>query len=324
MHRKVTLSIGLLTSLLAALFIGILWSMPLAAMELPLKVFVIPKGMSNQYWKIVQRGAEQAGRDLGVTVTFRGPGDEDNRQAQGQLIRSALDNGYQGIVLAPGDESMHTELLQQVRARGVRTVIIDSTQQGSDYDSFIATDNYRVGTLAAEEMLRLLGGKGRVLLFRFHAGSASTDQREQGFIDRLKGSGIEVIGEAYAGVSLGSAARSAHRLLDRYPDAQGVFTPDESSTEGLVLALKSRGMQGQIKVIGMDYNPRLLRALDEHYLDALFIQRQYLMGYQGVETVVNLLRGNSISARTLFEPLLVNRENRADPEISELLRPLND
>jgi len=52
--------------------------------------------------------------------------------------------------------------------------------------SFVATDNYQGGQLAGEQMGKLLGGKGNVILLRYAVGSASTEAREAGFLDMLK------------------------------------------------------------------------------------------------------------------------------------------
>src|SRR5947209_3364495 len=67
-----------------------------------------------------------------------------------------------------------------------RSVIIDSALASDQIASFVATDNRKGGMLAAERMGELLNGKGKVLLLRYQEGSASTEDREAGFIQRLK------------------------------------------------------------------------------------------------------------------------------------------
>src|SRR4029079_18505718 len=69
---------------------------------------------------------------------------------------------------------------------GFPTVIIDSGLESNDFVSFVATDNRKGGTLAADRMGQLLNGKGKVLVLRYAEGSASTTEREEGFLSEIK------------------------------------------------------------------------------------------------------------------------------------------
>jgi ribose transport system substrate-binding protein len=112
--------------------------------------------------------------------------------------------------------------------------------------SFIATDNYNGGVLAARRLGEVLGGKGRVILLRYAVGSESTEQREKGFTDTLAKEfpGITLISDSeYAGPTSDSAQQRAQSLLTRYRgQVDGIFCPNESSTAGMLRALEGAGM----------------------------------------------------------------------------------
>ena len=75
--------------------------------------------------------------------------------------------------------------VSNAKGRGIPTVIIDSGLKSEDYISFVATDNKVGGHKGGKRLAELLGGKGRVILLRYQEGSASTMNREQGFLDDL-------------------------------------------------------------------------------------------------------------------------------------------
>ena len=91
-------------------------------------------------------------------------------------------------------------------------------------------------------------------------GSASTTERERGFTDELhaKFPGITVISsDQYAGATRETAKRASENLLNRFGgDLQGIFTPNETSTVGMLLALQDIGRAGKIKFVGFDVNAR--------------------------------------------------------------------
>ena len=104
-----------------------------------------------------------------------------------QVVESFASQGVDGIVLAPLDEKALVRPVEEAKRLGIPTVVIDSALASDQIVSFVATDNRKGGELAADEMGRLLGGKGSVILLRFQDGSASTTAREEGFLARLRG-----------------------------------------------------------------------------------------------------------------------------------------
>jgi ribose transport system substrate-binding protein len=292
-----------------------------------LKIAVIPKGTTPDFWKSVHAGAVKAARELGnVDLVFRGPEREDDREQQVALVQNFISGRVDAIVLAPLDERALVPAVQQATAAKVPVVIIDSGlagQAGVDFVSFAATDNYRGGQLGAERMGEVLGGTGRVLLLRYQEGSASTTERERGFIERLaQQPGIVLVDpKRYAGATRATAQEAAENLLTANPDVQGIFCPNESSTFGMLLALRSRGLAGKIRFVGFDASPGLVEALGQSELDGLVVQNPLQMGYVGVKTAADHLAGKPVAAQQDTGVVLVTRDTLQSPEYQELLRP---
>ncbi len=285
---------------------------------------MIPKGTTHVFWRSVESGAQRAGRELDVNIIWKGPLKENDRALQIALVEQFVTEGVAGIVLAPLDD---TALLRPVRgagSRGIPVVIFDSDlngEVGKDFVSFVATDNYEGGRLAGQRMVELLNGRGKVVLLRYQVGSASTTQREQGFLDVVRGSpGIEVILEnQYGGATSGETIQKAEELLDTLRQADGIFCPNESTTYGMLVALRKHNLAGRVRFIGFDSSEELVRGLEREEIDALIVQDPRNMAYLAVKTMVDHLKGEAVPERIDTGVRVVDRSNLSEPEVRQLL-----
>ena len=143
-----------------------------------IRVAVIPKGTTHVFWKTVEAGAKKAGEELGVEVIWKGPLKEDDRAEQIKVVEQFSSEGVSGIVLAPLDREALASPVQSAMEKKIPVVIFDSAlagEAGKDFVSFVATNNRKGGEMAGEQLVKLLGGKGKVVLLRYAVGSASTD-----------------------------------------------------------------------------------------------------------------------------------------------------
>jgi len=289
-----------------------------------LRIAVIPKGTTHEFWKSIHMGALMAAEEFGVEVIWKGPQKEDDRAQQITVVEDFISRGVDGVVLAPLDERALCRPVRDAVRENIPVVVIDSGLQGSDYVSYVATDNYRGGVMAARELARLLHSNGRIFLIRYQEGSASTTQREQGFLDTLKAEapGIRLlVQDQYAGTTTESAYQLAENLISRFPDFDGVFCPNESSTFGTLRALQEAGLAGKVVFIGFDSSPKLVQALREGHIQGLILQDPVRMGYLGVKLMTLHLRGQPIDKVIDTGVHIATRDNMDDPEIRPLLLP---
>lgn len=289
-----------------------------------LQITVIPKGTTHEFWKSIHAGAVRAGRELGVDVIWKGPQKEDDRAQQITVVEDFISRGVDGIVLAPLDDRALVRPVRDAATEKIPVVIIDSALQGSDYVSYVATDNYKGGVLAARRLGELLGGRGRIFLIRYQEGSASTVQREAGFYDTVAKEfpGLEIlVKDQYAGATTETAYQLAENLISRFPGVQGVFTPNESSTFGTLRALQESGLAGKIVFVGFDSSPKLVQGLRDGDIQGLVIQNPAKMGYLGVKTIVAHLRGEPVEKVVDTGVVLATKDNMDSPEIQALLSP---
>jgi ribose transport system substrate-binding protein len=296
----------------------------------PLTIAVIPKGTTHEFWKAIHAGAVQAAQELtskgdSVTVIWKGPLREDDREQQVQVVEGFISQAVSGMVLAPLDKRALVRPVEEAKQAGVPTVIIDSGLDSDSIVSFVATDNVKGGQLAADRLGELLGGKGKALLLRYQEGSASTMDRERGFMEQMKAKypGITVLSsDQYAGPTRETAKRTSENLLNRFGgDVQGIFTVNESSTIGMLLALQDIGKIGKIRLVGFDAGQTLVDALRSKQLDGLVVQSPMRMGYLGVKAMTDHLRGRPVEKRVDTGVMVVTPENLDSPEARDLVNP---
>ena len=181
-----------------------------------LEIAVVPKGTTHEFWKSIHAGAQQAASETGVEILWKGPQKEDDRAQQITVVEDFISRGVDGIVLAPLDDRALMRPVRDAVAEKIPVVIIDSALQGEDFISFVATDNYKGGVLAARRMGELLQGIADIFMIRYQAGSASTTKREAGFLDTVKQEFPDLnllVQDQYAGSTTETAYQLAETLM---------------------------------------------------------------------------------------------------------------
>lgn len=290
-----------------------------------LSIAVIPKGTTQQFWKSVEAGARDAESELGVNVIWKGPIKEDDRAQQIAIAEQFVTDKVSAIAIAPLDDAALVKPVQEAGEKKIPVVIFDSAlrgEVGKDFASFVATDNHLGGKLGGEQLVKILDGKGKVVLFRYAEGSASTSEREAGFLEVMKSHapGIEVISDnRYAGVTAAEAQKASMNMLDTLKQANGIFCPNESSTVGMILTLRQANLNGKVKLVGFDTSPALIEYLRQGDVDALVAQNPRKMGHDAVKAAAAAARGEKVEPRIDTGVRVITKADLDDPEVKKLL-----
>ncbi len=289
------------------------------------RIAVIPKGTTQLFWKSVENGVREAAAQGDLDVVWKGPLTEDDRAQQIQLVQQFTTEGVDGLVLAPLDAKALVAPVRAARSKGIPVVIFDSALEGevgSDFSSFVATDNRAAGRLAGNVLAKFLRSKGKVVMLRYQAGSASTEERERGFTEAIAAyKDIEItVANRYGGATVGETKTQALNLIDKLREANGVFCCNELTTHGMLLALQQEGLAGKVQFIGFDASPVLVKGVEAGHIQALIVQDPTRMGRVAMEQISKVLRGEAATPRVDTGATLVDKEGLARPEIQALLK----
>ena len=286
-------------------------------------IAVVPKATSHLFWQSVQAGAVAAGRDYNVEVLWNGPAQETEYSRQIQIVDSMIARRVDGIAVAASDRTALNASLDRAAAAKIPVTIFDSGVDSSSYMTFVATNNYLAGQMAAQKMAELLRGKGKVAILMHAPGSYSTMERERGFDDVLKKQfpRIVVVARLYGMSDRAKAMGAAENMLTAHPDLNGMFASSEPSSVGAALALKGRGLSGKVRLVGFDASEGLVGDLKGGTIDALVVQDPFKIGYEAVRTLVDKLQGQTPPRQMDLNAIVVTNENADQPEIRSVLFP---
>jgi ribose transport system substrate-binding protein len=288
------------------------------------QIGVVPKETASVYWEGVRQGALKAGAEEKYDILWNGPEIETDRERQIQIVEDMIARKVDGIVLAPNDRKALVPAVEKIDAKKIPCVIIDSGVETDKYLSFMATDNYKGGVLAAQRIGEILGGKGKVIIVEWTPNSASTDYRVQGFRETLAKEfpGIAIVDSKYPNPPTMEKVRDVTQdMLARNAGIDGIFACNATTAGGALTALREF-QQGQkkIKMVGFDAWPMLVDGLEKGDLDGLIIQNPYKMGYEGVKAIIRHLQGETVPKQVDTGVELITKDRLRDPKIKELLQ----
>ncbi len=285
-------------------------------------IAVIPKGVSHFFWLSVKAGADAAGKDLNVTIDWQGPASETDYARQISIVEDFINRRVDGIVLAPSHGESLVPYVDRAMKSGIPVTIFDSGIKTENYVSYVATDNYKGGVVAAERMGEKLGGKGRVAILGVKQGSVSTDERENGFKETLakKYPNIKIVQHLYGEANMALSLDRATDILTANSDLNGLFASNESSIVGAVRAVRQKNMAGKILLVGFDATANLVEEVKAGAIDSLVLQNPFKMGYEGVRSIVTKLNKQDPPRRVDTGVSLLTKENVETPEIQQLIK----
>lgn len=284
-------------------------------------VGVVPAGGSKEYWRQVEAGAQSAVAGSGLSIYFRGPGREDNPQAQMKIIDMLVQRGCKALVVAPVS-SVIAESVARLKADGIPVLYIDR-DMGGDVAAVLATDNYQAGRFAGQQMVAALHGTGGFAVMRKRHDVQSTSRREEGFIEAAKAGGLHMVFEGYLEPDSVKTLADLHSVLWQ---VDGIFAPSDSSLTMTLAGLRRSKLTGKKVLIGFDSSPLLIEAMQQGWVTGLVVQQPFAMGYQSVQMARQVISGQPLAEprQVISLPVsYVTRENLNSAEISRLLHPAN-
>jgi len=302
--------------------------------EAPKTIYMIVKVIGNQYWAVLQAGAEQAGKDLGANVVVVGVALESDIEGQINLLQNAVSAQADGIVIGPVDSTSLANPIKEAYESGIPVVLVDTTVKGDAFSAELMTNNVAAGSMAAEQLLKQLKDAGtseeEEALVAIQIGSAGS----QTIIDRLKGfneyweqnapANWKVLNDDIK-VNEGDISKAVgfcQDFLTTYPNLKAVFGPNNGSTVGFVTGL-TEAKRTDIVMVGFDFSAEIEKMIRSgEYNVSSCVQRQYMMGYDGVKLALELANGGEVTEKSIDTGvLIVTPENVDSEEVQGIINP---
>lgn len=223
-------------------------------------------------------------------------------------VEDFIVKGVDVIVLSPVDSKGVKAVIEKAQKAGIKVITVDVPANGVDVTSYIGTDNYAGGVKAGELMAKELGDKGKVAIIDYPT-VQSVVNRIDGFKKAIgEHKDIEIVAQQ-TGITRAEALAAAQNMLQANPDIQGIFGFGDDAALAAAVAVKSAGLENQVKVIGFDGMEEARKAVDTNPVMVGVIQQfPGEMGKRAVDTAIDVIAGKDVPVEQPIEPGVYTRK----------------
>ncbi|MEI6307889.1 MAG: ABC transporter substrate-binding protein [Actinomycetes bacterium] len=301
---------------------------PVNAADKTLKIELISKGETHQFWQAVKKGAEQQAAKMNATIHFQGPANETMIDKQLEMLDAAIALKPDAIGYAALGTTQSVTHLKAANKAGIPVYMFDTAAScpgalgtASDCALGVAyTDSKAAGKLAADKMAALVGSAGKVLVVGHSQTNQTGIDRRDGFINQMnsKYKGIKLLTTQYAeGGDALKAQEIVSAALVANPDLKGIYATNEGISIGAGQAFKAAKLaNGKVKLIGFDSGKQQIANIKSGLQSGAITQNPIGIGAKTVEALVNYVRNKTVP-KTLIDTgfYYYDKKNIAAPEI---------
>jgi len=288
---------------------------------------------TTSFWKVAEYGISQVAEKNELHLSWKATSQSGDFDQQVAAIRYFVAHRVQGMIIATQNELMIRDTVKRATDQGIYVLLIDcppltSTENINSQISVVATDQYHAGQLAAEDLAGLLKEKGRVAIIRYSPLSVKTENREKGFLSQIQSyPEIDVVGhDLYTGMEPRLAREKMINFLQLYSQngnshLDGIFISNESTACEMLSFIEQEEWAKKIHFVAFGSDSRLITGILSYFVDTLFVEQPVRMGQLAVDTMAEMLRGETVAS---FQDSGVHRitiDNLFSPYSQALLHP---
>lgn len=279
-------------------------------------IVFIMKSLSNPFFIDMEDGAEKTAEELGVNLTVLAAQRESDTAEQMRIMEDQITLGVDAIILVPNGSRELAPAIARANEADIPVLIVDTKmdpeameEAGAVAETFIGSDNYLGGSIAAETIADLLDGEGKVAVLEGLPGHETAWARDSGFKDTIANyPDIEIVASQTANWDRAEGLNVFSNILAANPDIDALFAANDQMALGAMQAMESAG-RDDIIVVGFDANKDARDAIAEGTMYGSIAQFPNAMGVIGVQKAVELLNGQEIEESIGTEVGLVTKDN---------------
>jgi ribose transport system substrate-binding protein len=282
-----------------------------------LRVALVLKTLNSPFFNDMQRGAQQAAARLGVDLVVQAAEREIDVDRQMQIVENVLQTGVQALCLTPAGSRELVPAVAKANQSNIPVVIVDtrldpaaSGEAGVKIASFIGSDNYEGGRIAARFIVEQSKGKANVAVLEGIPGHETGDSRLRGFRDGIKDvPAVRIVASQPANWERDQGFNVFQNMLQAHPEIDTLFACNDMMALGAAEAIRAAGRSGSIRVVGFDAVDDARKAIRDGVMVGSVAQFPDEMGRIAVENAVHAIRGEAVGQEAKVRIELITREN---------------
>ncbi|CAG0990040.1 partial Ribose import binding protein RbsB, partial [Gammaproteobacteria bacterium] len=243
-----------------------------------------------------------------LTVIFKDAQNDNLRQ--GAHVDEFVRAGVDLIIISPKEAAPLTPPVRAAFKKGIPVIVLDRRVLGNDYTCFIGADNKRIGRAAGAWIAKLLGGKGTIVELKGLMTSTPGQDRNAGFREGIKGSGLQIIFEADMKWLEPNARREMESALARFPAIDLVYAHNDPGAHGAYLAARAAGREKSMKFVGIDALPHEGQMYVKQGLLAASFEYP-TGGREAIENALLILAGTAVPREITLRSRVFTKDNLA-------------
>ena len=279
------------------------------------RVALVLKTLNSPFFNDMQRGAQEAATRLGVDLVVQAAEREIDVERQMQIVENLLQTNIKALCLTPSGSREIVPAVVKANRAGIPVVIVDTKldpaaaqQAGAKVLSFVGSDNYEGGRIAARFIVEQSHGQARVAILEGIPGHDTGDQRLRGFRDGIRDApGVTIVASQTANWERDQGFNVFQNMLQAHPDIDTLFSCNDVMALGAVEAIRAAGKTGSIRVVGFDAIDDARKAIAEGTMAASVAQSPSEMGRIAVENALHALRGEPVPPEATVRIELVTK-----------------
>ncbi|GAA3470026.1 substrate-binding domain-containing protein [Nonomuraea roseola] len=272
-----------------------------------IKIGMSVSTLNNPYFVQLRAGAEEEAKKLGVSLTVTDAQNDASQQVN--QVQNFTSQNMKAIVINPVDSDAAAPAVKAAERSNIPVIAADRGVNGAEVKQTVASDNVQGGKLAAEELAKQMGEKGRVVVLQGVAGTSASRDRGQGFTEGIKAyPNIQVVASQPADFDRTKGLDVMTNLLQSHPDVTGVFAENDEMALGAIKALGAKAGSA-VKVVGFDGTPDGLKAVQAGTLAATVAQQPKVLGQQAIAGAVKAAKGESIQQTVAVPVKVATKDN---------------
>lgn len=292
-----------------------LGAIPKEALDLELRIAFCGKAFENEFWRMEKEGAEaaaQAFKDLGINLdmTVQAANGEADVQGQETLLKGMINEGYDGIMVAPISDSNLTSALEEGVEAEIPFIYVNDKDANVDLP-IVGADHEDTAHLAAEWIAQKIGGEGQVAVVQGLPTAEAARLRTDCFIEYLKENypDIEVVAQQNADWDRTKAKDVAATILKQYPDLKAIYANNDTMAMGVLEAVKEADMMDTCLTVGTDGTSEALESIKAGELSATVNDFPYFQSQVAEEMLIRRAAGQEVPSYIYSPHAVVDADN---------------
>ena len=270
---------------------------------------LVPEELDNDYWRLVEKGAKAAARELDVDLEYIGPR-QANIDEHLRILKKAAAAKVDGIITQGLTEVEFVPVINEIVDKNIPVLTIDTDAPTSWRVGYIGTDNYYAGFIAGRALVEDTQGMVNVAIITGSLTAVHQQQRVRGFRDAVKNEKrIRIVAVEESHITRVQAAEKTYTILKKHPEVNAFYGTSALDAIGIARVVEQFHREQETYIIGFDTLPETIEYLQKGTIEATVVQEPYEMGYRAVKMMADIVAGHDVPAITNTETKVIRKED---------------